>query len=68
VGNTFEGEVGPNGSGYWVQNGTDEIEVTPDGTVTAGTDWDEAGQCVGLYKDGKVNRVLLKKEGGRESA
>lgn len=63
VGNTFPGDGGPNGFGYWVQNGADEIEVTPDGTVIAGTDWDEAGRCVGLYKDGKVNRVLLKQEG-----
>jgi hypothetical protein len=68
VGNTFPGDGGPNGFGYWVQNGADEIEVTPDGTVIAGTDWDEAGRCVGLYKDGKANRVLVKKEGGRETA
>ena len=63
VGNSFPGDGGPNGFGYWVQNGADEIEVTPDGTVIAGTDWDEAGRCAGLYKDGKVNRVLLKQEG-----
>lgn len=31
--------------------------------MIAGTDWDEAGRCVGLYKDGQVNRVLLKQEG-----
>lgn len=68
VGNSFPGDGGPNGAGYWVQNGADEIEVTPDGTVIAGTDWDEAGRCVGLYKDGRVNRVLVKKEKGRESA
>lgn len=68
VGNTFPGDGGPNGFGYWVQNGADEIEVTPDGTVIAGTDWDEAGRCVGLYKDGKANRVLVKKETGKESA
>ena len=63
VGNSFPGDGGPNGLGFWVQNGADEIEVTPDGTVVAGTDWDEAGRCVGLYKDGRVNRVLLKHEG-----
>jgi hypothetical protein len=68
VGNSYPGDGGPNGLGYWVQNGADEIEVTPDGTVLAGTSWDEAGRCVGLYKDGKVNRVLLKKETGKESA
>jgi hypothetical protein len=68
VGNSFGGDGGPNGAGYWVQNGADEIEVTPEGTVVAGTDWDEAGRCVGLYKDGKCNRVLIKHEGGRESA
>jgi hypothetical protein len=63
VGNSLPGDGGPNGTGFWVQNGADEIEVTPDGTVLAGTDWDEAGRCVGLYKGGKVNRVLLKQEG-----
>ena len=52
-------------SAYWVQNGADEIEVTPDGTVFAGVDWDEAGRCAGLYKDGKVNRVLLKERDGK---
>ena len=45
VGNSYHGDGGPNGFGYWVQNGADEIEVTPDGTVFAGTDWDEAGRC-----------------------
>lgn len=60
IGNTFGGEGGPNGFGYWVQNGADEIDVTPDGTVLAGMGWDEAGRCAGLYKDGRVNRILLK--------
>jgi hypothetical protein len=64
VGNSFEG-AGENGFGSWVQNGADEIEVTPDGTVFAGVSWDEAGRCAGLYKDGKVNRVLLKELDGR---
>lgn len=68
VGNSFGGDGGSNGEGYWVQNGADEIEVTPDGTVIAGTDWDEAGRCVGLYKDGRPNRILLKQEGAKETA
>lgn len=69
VGNSFGGDGGGNGFGYWVQNGVDEIEVTPDGTVIAGVAWDEAGRCVGLYKDGKVNRVLVRSpEGTRETA
>jgi hypothetical protein len=63
VGNSFGGDGGPNGFGYWVQNGADEIEVSPDGTVIAGLGWDEAGRCVGLYKNGQVNRVLLQTEG-----
>ena len=46
VGNSFGGGGGPNGFGDRVQNGADEIGVTPDGTVVAGTDWDEAGRCV----------------------
>lgn len=68
VGNTFSGNGGENGFGYWVQNGADEIEVAPNGLVLAGCDWDEAGRCAGLYRDGKVNRVLLKQEGGPETA
>ena len=65
VGNSFGGDGGENGSGFWVQNGADEIEVTPDGTVLAGISWDEAGRCAGLYKDGRVNRVLLKEHDGK---
>ena len=68
VGNTFPGNGGPNGFGYWVRNGADEIEVTPDGTEMAGTDWDEAGRYVGRFKDRKVNRVLLKQETAQETA
>ena len=68
VGNTFSGAGGENGFGYWVQNGADEIEVAPNGLVLAGCDWDEAGRCAGLHLDGKVNRVLLKQEGGPETA
>ena len=65
VGNSFGGDGGGNGSGFWVQNGTDEIEVTPDGTVFVGISWDEAGRCAGLYKDGRINRVLLKEHDGK---
>ena len=65
VGNSFGGDGGENGSGYWVQDGADEIKVAPDGTVFAGVLWDEAGRCVGLYKDGKVNHVLLKEHNGQ---
>jgi hypothetical protein len=68
VGNSFGGDGGPNGFGYWVQNGVDEIEVTPDGTVIAGVEWDEAGRCAGLYKDGRLNRALLKAEKIPQSA
>jgi hypothetical protein len=63
VGNSFPGDGGPNGRGFWVQNAADEIEVTPDGTVVAGIEWDEAGRCVGLHKGGRVNRELLKAPG-----
>ena len=68
VGNTFSGNGGPNGFGYWVQNGADEIEVAPNGVVLAGCGWDEAGRCAGLHRDGKVNRVLLKQEDVPETA
>ena len=62
VGNSFGGNGGPNGYGYWVQEGANAMDVSPDGTVLVGVDWDEAGRCAGLYKDGKTNRVLLKAE------
>ncbi len=31
MGNSLPGDGGPNGFGYWMQNGADEIEVTPGG-------------------------------------
>ncbi len=64
VGNTFEG-AGPNGYGRWVQNYLDELEVTPDGAVITASEWDEAGRCTGIYKDGDVNADLLKQYGGK---
>ncbi len=64
VGNTFEG-AGPNGYGRWVQNFVDEIEVTPNGAVITASVWDEAGRCTGIYKDGDVNRDLLKQYQGK---
>lgn len=64
VGNTFEGS-GPNGQGRWVQDYVDEIEVTPDGAVVTASAWDEAGRCTGIYKDGDVNRDLLKQYNGQ---
>jgi hypothetical protein len=68
VGNSFPGDGGPNGFGYWVQNSAQKMAVAADGTVIAGTEWDEAGRCVGLYKDGKVNRVLVKHENAQDTA
>ncbi len=46
----------PAGTGQWVQNFMDEMEVTPDGTVIVGCYWDEGGRCLGLYKDGRPAR------------
>lgn len=63
VGNTFEG-AGKNGEGRWVQDFVDEIEVTPDGAVITASLWDEAGRCTGIYKNGDVNRDLLKQYNG----
>ena len=62
IGNSFGGNGGPNGSGYWAQNGASVIKVAPDGTVFAGVPWDENGRCAGLYKDGQTNRVLLQEK------
>ena len=58
IGNSFPGK-GPNGQGKWVQDFIDEIEVV-NGTVLAAAEWDEAGRCVGLYRDGDVNDNVVK--------
>ena len=61
----------PSGTGQWVQNFMDEMEVTPDGTVIAGAFWDEGGRCLGLYKDGRPARSAPGKnnrEGGHKGA
>lgn len=63
VGNTFGGNGGPNGFGSWVQGGVGKLVVTPDGTAVCGVSYDEAGRCIGLYKNGQVNRVLLQEHG-----
>ena len=47
-----------NGYGYWVQDSIGAMAVAPDGTVFLGTEWDEAGRGIGLYKNGIPNRVL----------
>lgn len=64
IGNSFSDfvEDAPNGVGCWVQNFADEIEVTPDGTVIVGCDWDEGGRCLGLYKDGRPCGAALGKK------
>ena len=49
------------GEGRWVQAHIDEMEVTPDGTVVVGNIWDEGGRCIGIYKNGSVNRSCLGK-------
>ena len=54
LGNSFRGEGNFDGQGQWVQNAADEIEVSPDGTVIAACGWDEAGRCLGLYKNGRA--------------
>jgi hypothetical protein len=65
VGNTFGGPYAggraENGFGEWVQNGVAPaaFAVTPDGTAIAGVGWDEAGRCIGLYREGAVNTRLV---------
>lgn len=63
IGNTSSEFVddAENGLGHWVQNFVDEIEVTADGTVIVGCDWDEGGRCLALYKDGRPNGACLGK-------
>ncbi len=59
IGNTFRG-AGANGFGRWVQDEINHLTVTPHGVVVTASIWDEAGRCTGLYRDGDVNRVLLR--------
>ncbi len=46
VGNTFSGD-----DNKWVQNYATEVDVASDGTLVTASDWDEAGRCVGIFKD-----------------
>jgi len=55
IGNTYGGR-----DGKWVQNQVDEIEVSPDGTVYAASEWDKAGRCTGVYKNGDIVPGMLK--------
>ena len=64
VGNTFDG-AGSSARGRWIQNMIAAATVTPDGTVIAASVWDEAGRCVGLYRDGQPNEKLLQQYDGR---
>ena len=59
LGNTFGGT-----DGKWVQNYVDEIEVASDGTVYTASEWDEAGRCTGIYKNGEVMPTMLKQFDG----
>ena len=64
VGNTFEG-AGSSGKGRWIQNMIASATVTPDGTVMTASVWDEAGRCIGLYREGKPSENLLQQYNGR---
>ena len=48
VANTFSGD-----NGKWVQNYAEELDVASDGTMVTASGWDEAGRCVGVFKDGQ---------------
>jgi hypothetical protein len=54
VGNTF----GCRTDDQHVSNGLSSMWVAPDGTCYTSTYWDEAGQPVTSYRDGKVSRAL----------
>lgn len=59
IANSFDGKD------KWVQNALTGLAVSPDGVVVAYSAWDEAGRCVGLYKDGDVNTKLLQQYNGK---
>ncbi|NJL32340.1 MAG: hypothetical protein HC898_12385 [Phycisphaerales bacterium] len=67
LGNSFPG-LGSHGEGQWVQNHMEALHVTPDGVAIAVTHWDEAGRCVGLYREGRTNNQVLKQYDGRGGA
>lgn len=52
VGNTF------NGSTEWVQNNSEELDVASDGTIVTSSTYDEAGRCIGVWKDGHAVALL----------
>lgn len=52
IGNTF------NGNGKWVQNYAEELDVASDGTMVTTSTWDEAGRCIGVWKDGQPVTLL----------
>ena len=66
IGNSLSGADSTNkvsnGFGYWVQDSISSMAVSPDGTVFAGTNYDEAGRTIGLYKNGIANRVIVRAE------
>ena len=72
IGNSFGGSgattVNPNGFGYWVQDGVGAMAVSPDGTVFLGVNWDEGGRTVGLYKNGRPNRILVRADNSQLKA
>ncbi len=59
TGNTFGGA-----NDKWVQNYIDEIEVVPDGTVYAHSEWGEARRTIGVHKNGDVVPTMLKQYDG----
>ena len=48
VGNTFSGD-----NLKWVQNYANELDVASDGTMVTASEWDEAGRCIGIFKNGQ---------------
>jgi hypothetical protein len=49
IGNTFNGA-----NEKWIPNYATELDVASDGTIITATEWDEAGRCVGVFKDGQA--------------
>lgn len=52
IGNTFDGST------EWVQNSSTELDVAEDGTMVTTSRWDEAGRCIGVWKDGHTVTLL----------
>ncbi len=54
-----------NRSNQWLQRQTHAMALGENGTIYAHTTWDEAGRCLGAYRNGTVDRRMFQQYDGR---